>query len=69
MMNVPTPITARPSKQSYNAASRSHYAKMQSPDNRSRAIAGLNLTYLYSRRRTETKWERETGLPSLGDSG
>lgn len=48
---------ARPSKQSYNAASRSHYAKMQSPDNRSRAIAGLNLTYLYSRRGTETKWE------------
>jgi len=41
----------------YNAASRSHYAKMQSPDNRSRAITGLNLTYLYSRRETETKWE------------
>jgi hypothetical protein len=30
---------------------------MQSPDNRSRAITGLNLTYLYSRRETETKWE------------
>lgn len=29
-----TTSRARPSKQSYNAASRNHYAKMQSPDNR-----------------------------------